>query len=566
MSGFDAHLTPSHPTMLALWNSRVQDTPEAPFLHVFDETVTFAAADAQAEALARALAAAGLAQGDRVALYAQNDPLFVVGVLAGWKLGAIVVPINPMNTARELRYHLEDSGAKALVTLPTLWDEVAAGVVGDTGVDVVITGDFTRWTEDEDGIGTERVAADLDARVPAPAGVTLLRAEDLYAAQPRAAADPAQAAGSGDGRTGASPAAGSVPEPRLTGRDPAFLTYTSGTTGSPKGAVNTHANVTFNAETYTRLVGIAPGQPILAIAPLFHITGSVGHLAYAIRLGSPLVLSHRFQPEAMLRTIRAWRPAFTVGAITALMALADSPALQEGDLESFEVIYSGGAPIAPSLGDRLEQVYGTYIHNIYGMSETASPFTATPRGVRGPVDPASGALSVGKPVYDTEVRLVDPDGVDVAVGEQGEIWGRGPQITPEYWNRPEATAAEITDGWLHTGDVAVRDEDGWIYLVDRKKDMINASGYKVWPREVEGVLYDHPAVSEAAVVGAPDEYRGETVKAYVTLKAGAHTTVEELAEFCRENLSAYKRPRVLEIIDEMPKTATGKIMRRSLRD
>jgi len=550
MKPFSESLTPAHPTMLDAWEHRVRESADQPFLHAFAETLTFGEVDRQAQALATALAGDGVSPGDRVALYTQNDPLFAVGVVAAWKLGAVGVPINPMNTARELRYHLQDSGAVALVTLPTLWDDVAAEVVADTSVRLTVIGRFRRWAAEGDGIREEAVEADVSTATAAPAWVRLASLEEL--------------AGDGDGQSvGAS---GAVSRPDLKPEDPALLTYTSGTTGSPKGAINTHGNLAFNAETYVQMGGLEAGQPILAIAPLFHITGSVGHLSYGIRGGHPLVLSHRFHPIAVLESIRRWRPTFTIGAITALMAIADSPHLQDGDLDSLEVIYTGGAPVAPSLSDRLEKVYGSYIYGAYGMSETASPVTAGPMGERAPVDPESGSLSVGRAVYDTELRIVDESGNDLPDGEYGEIWARGPQITPGYWENPEATAAEITDGFLHTGDVAFRDGDGWIYLVDRKKDMINAAGYKVWPREVEGVLYDHPAVSEAAVVGVADDYRGETVAAFVTLKAGASATEEELTAHCREQLSAYKRPRSIGILDEMPKTATGKIMRRKLRD
>ena len=551
MKPFSESLTPAHPTMLDAWEHRVRESADQPFLHAFAETLTFGEVDRQAQALATALAGDGVSPGDRVALYTQNDPLFAVGVVAAWKLGAVGVPINPMNTARELRYHLQDSGAVALVTLPTLWDDVAAEVVADTSVRLTVIGRFRRWAAEGDGIREEAVEAVPAQATAAPTGVRLASLEEL--------------AGDGDGQSvGAS---GAVSRPQLGPDDPALLTYTSGTTGSPKGAINTHGNLAFNAETYVQMGGLEAGQPILAIAPLFHITGSVGHLSYAVRGGHPLVLSHRFHPVAVLESIRRWRPVFTIGAITALMAVADSAQLRDGDLDSLQTVYTGGAPVAPSLSDRLEQVYGTYIHGAYGLSESASPLTVVLRGERAPVDPESGSLSVGKAVYDTQVRIVGESGQDLPDGEYGEIWARGPQITPGYWENPEATAAEITDGgFFHTGDVAFRDADGWIYLVDRKKDMINAAGYKVWPREVEGVLYDHPAVSEAAVVGVADDYRGETVAAYVTLKAGQSATVEELTAHCREQLSAYKVPRSIGVLDEMPKTATGKILRRMLRE
>jgi long-chain acyl-CoA synthetase len=222
--------------------------------------------------------------------------------------------------------------------------------------------------------------------------------------------------------------------------------------------------------------------------------------------------------------------------------------------------------VAPATVERWERLTGSYIHNFYGLTETTSPSHAVPLGRRAPVDPDSGALSVGLPLPSTEVRIVDLEtGERLPPGEIGELWTRGPQVVPGYWQRPDATAESFTEGFLHTGDVGKMDAEGWFYIVDRAKDMINASGYKVWPREVEDVLYQHPAVREAAVVGVPDPYRGETVKAYISLRPGADTDPGELAMYCKERLAAYKYPRQVEILPDLPKTASGKILRRELR-
>jgi long-chain acyl-CoA synthetase len=243
---------------------------------------------------------------------------------------------------------------------------------------------------------------------------------------------------------------------------------------------------------------------------------------------------------------------------------ADGPALA-----TLTKIYSGGAPIPPSTVTAFEDLFGQYIHNIYGLTETTSPSHAVPLHSRAPVDPASGALSVGVPVYDTVVRIIGEDGGDLPPGEIGELVTEGPQIVAGYWNKPEETARALPGGALHTGDVGYMDADGWFYLVDRKKDQINVAGYKVWPREVEDVLYEHDAVREAAVVGVPDAYRGETVRAYVSLKPGIDDDGQlpgELIAHCKERLAAYKYPRQIEVLPELPKTVTGKILRRELRD
>ncbi|GAA4284738.1 hypothetical protein GCM10022261_22690 [Brevibacterium daeguense] len=520
-----------------MWRSAIEAAPDSPFIHSFERTLTFAEVDERADRLAAALHRSGIGPDDRVAVYAQNDPLFVIGLLATWRLGGIVVPVNPMNTARELRYHLADSEARALITIPGLYDTVARDALDGSAVQVTVVGEHQRWVQENSAIRIETVPVPTEL----PAGVIT-----------------AEAAYSSPGELPAEPGSGAA--------DTAVLTYTSGTTGRPKGAMNTHGNLVFNAESYIEITGLQTGQPILGIAPLFHITGMVGHIMLAVRAHCPIVLSHRFNAEVMLETIRRRKPVLAVGAITALMALADSPARRDGDFDSLESVFSGGAPIAPALGDRLERVLGAYVHNVYGMSETASPTHAVPRGERAPVDPASGALSIGKPIYNTTCRVVAETGEDCRPGEYGEILSRGPQITPGYWHNPEATAQAFVDGFLRTGDVGFVDEQGWYYLVDRKKDMINASGYKVWPREVEDVLYSHPAVSEAAVVGVADAYRGETVKAFVTLKTGAQATEDELRDYCKANRAAYKYPRQIEVLDELPKTATGKILRRVLRD
>jgi long-chain acyl-CoA synthetase len=256
---------------------------------------------------------------------------------------------------------------------------------------------------------------------------------------------------------------------------------------------------------------------------------------------------------------------FTVGSITVFIALMNAPNANSAALATLTKIYSGGAPIPPSTVTAFSDTFGQYIHNCYGLTETTSPSHAVPLGGQAPVDQASGALSVGVPVYNTIVRIVGEDGHDLPAGEIGELVTSGPQVVPGYWNKPEETAKALPGGALHTGDVGYMDRDGWFYLVDRKKDQINVSGYKVWPREVEDVLYEHTAVREAAVVGVPDPYRGETVKAYVSLKAGRTVTPAELAAHCKERLAAYKYPREVEILDELPKTVTGKLLRRELR-
>ena len=264
--------------------------------------------------------------------------------------------------------------------------------------------------------------------------------------------------------------------------------------------------------------------------------------------------------------MRRDRPTYTVAAITALRSLLSASSAPRDDFGSLRALYSGGAPIAPAFAEEFRERTGASIHNIYGLTETTSPSHAVPLGATAPVDPQSGALSIGVPVFGTTARVVDEDGEPVPIGQLGEIAISGPQVIEQYWNRPDQSAESIIDGELRTGDIGYMNDDGWFFIVDRKKDMINASGYKVWPREVEDYLYGHPAVLEAAVVGVPDPYRGETVKAFVALRDQHACTESELIEYCKRRMAAYKYPREIEFVSDIPKTLTGKILRRELRN
>ncbi|MGI8538340.1 MAG: long-chain-fatty-acid--CoA ligase [Rubrobacteraceae bacterium] len=525
-------------SMADLFEDSAKRVPDTDAIRYFDETISFSELDDLANRFATVLAGRSVEKGDRVAVYLQNNPQFLVALYGAWKRGAAVVPINPMLKGRELEYHLTDSGAKVLVCLESLHRDVAKDVVPDTSVEHVFTTSELDFLPD----GYER---------PNLAGVERIEhegADDFMEAM-----------------RGAEPDA-SVKVP-TSPEDMALLVYTSGTTGRPKGAVETHSNVAYNAEVYRTWMRMDDEDSVLGVAPLFHITGLVGHIAVAGLAGIPLVLYHRPDPAETLRLVEKWRPTFTVGSITVFISLMNAPGARDDSLSSLTKAYSGGAPIAPSITEQFEAKFGVYIHNIYGLTESNSPTHGTPYGTKAPVDENSGALSVGVPVPGCEARLVsleDPSR-EVPVGESGEFAARGPMIFSQYWEKPEETEKAFHDGFFLTGDVAIMDEDGFFYIVDRKKDMINVAGYKVWPREVEDMLYTHPAIREAAVVGMPDEYRGETVKAFVALKDGSSVSEEDLIAHCKENMAAYKYPRSIAFLDEVPKTATGKFLRRELR-
>ena len=522
---------------LSMFRASVSRNPDGDIIRYFGGRITARELDELSDGFAVALAGLGVRAGDRVALYVQNVPQFVIAMLAAWKAGGIAVPVNPMNRARELDAVLRDSGARVLVCLEGLYRDVARAVIEDGGLEtaVVTTSELDYRARDDQRVfaGIER----LDCE----------GAHDMAALIER--------------HRGQSPA-----DVTFGPDDTAFLTYTSGTTGPPKGAMNSHRNVVFNSQAYRQWCGLGPDDVVLGVAPLFHITGLIAGVTTSLLLGAPLVLAYRFEPSVMLETIRDERATFTVGSITVFIALMNAPDAERAALASLTRIWSGGAPIPPSTVKAFQAQFGQYIHNIYGLTETTSPSHGVPYDATAPVDDASGALSVGVPVYNTVVRIVGDDGQDLPAGEVGEIVTSGPMVVPGYWNKPEETAHALPGGALHTGDVGYMDAAGWFYIVDRKKDQINAGGYKVWPREVEDVLYQHEAVREAAVVGVPDAYRGETVKAYVSLRPGQTATAEELIAFCREQMAAYKYPRQVEFLDELPKTVSGKLLRRELRD
>ncbi len=418
----------------------------------------------------------------------QNVPQFYVSLLAIWLVGGIVVPLNTMYRERELRYYFRDSGCRAVICLESFYEVVSASVP-DSAVEFVVT------------------ASELDgAPSPLPFALSSSKRIETPGAIPLIAILT-------DGRANGSPGFESDPS------KPAVLSYTSGTTGPAKGAVNTHANLLWNACAWERYLGVEPSDTLFAIAPLFHITGLVAYVMTGLVTGIPVVLTYRFDPETALGEISRWRATVTVAAITAFVALLESPQISRGALQSLSKAFSGGAPVPEAVIKRFEEVTGHYIHNAYGLTETSSLCIGVPLGTRAPIDSKTGAVSVGR----------------------------------------------VVPG-LFTGDLAIKDNDSWIYVLDRTKDIINTSGYKVWPREVEDVLYEHPAVREACVVGVADQYRGEAVHAVIATRVGAEVpTQDELIAFCRSRLAAFKCPRGVTFVDEVPKTTSGKLLRRELR-
>ncbi len=532
-SGTGPDTTPD--SLVAAWRARVAKNPDGTALRYFDGVLSAREADAASDALAAAFEARGTGRGDRVGVYLQNVPQYALVLLALWKLGATALGLNPMYRRQELRRIVEDSGAVGVVCA----DEDVHETLG------TLAGSTVRWLISTSALDYQsrndpRVFATTERLAPAPDG-------DLVAL-----------IGEFEGR-GPSPV-----EP--TRDDVAFLTYTSGTTGPPKGAMNTHGNVLSVVGTCASWMGVGDGDVVFAMAPLFHITGAVVNATISLLTDTTLVLTGRFHPEVALDAFAEYGVTYTIGSITAYNAIYELPQAGPEHFATAKALYSGGAPIPPATVERFQERFGVSLHNGYGMTETTSAVIAVPPGERAPVHLPSGTLSIGKPLPHLTARVVGPHGDPVPLGEQGELELSGPQVVPGYWGNPKATRRTMPEGRLRTGDVAVIDEEGWVYLVDRLKDQINVSGYKVWPREVEDALYEHPSVLEAAVVGRPDAYRGETVVAYVSLKAGLTSSAEELIAFSRERLAAYKCPRTIHFLADLPKTQSGKIRRAELRD
>ncbi|OZD01289.1 acyl-CoA synthetase [Rhodococcus sp. 06-235-1A] len=521
-------------TILDAWRNRVFDAPDRPALAYFDTVLTVREVDEASDALAAAMIDRGVSQGDRVGIYLQNIPQYPLMFLALWKIGAVALILNPMYRNRELRTLIDDAEPIALVCDEHDLDAVGTTVGGSTVRLLMSTSGLDLQTRNDPRVfsSTSRVAPRPDD--------DLMGLIDRYRGR-------------------------SIPRFALRSDDLALLAYTSGTTGPPKGAQISHANAFATALDFGERAGLVDGDVVFAVAPLFHITGAMLDAAVALMRDCVLVFAHRFHAAVTLDAFVEHRITYTIGSITVFNAISETAGATRAHFESVKALYSGGAPIPPATVTAFESAFGCYIHNAYGMTETTAGVIAVPPGVRAPVDAVSGSLSIGLPLPRVTLRTLDPSGEPTAPGIAGELEISGPQVVAGYWRNPEASASTMPGGRLRTGDVAIIDAEGWVYLVDRLKDQINVSGYKVWPREVEDALYEHPAVFEAAVVGRPDAYQGESVVAYVSLRHGTTVTPDALVDFARDRLAAYKRPKVVHIIDELPKTQTGKIRRAALK-
>lgn len=493
---------------------------------------------------AAALAAQGVAKGDRVALMLPNMPQYVIGFLAAMRLGAVVVNTNPTYTAPELKHQLTDSGAGTLVLLNLFLPRLQA----------------------------------VQAELPALKRVIVCTADELLGFPARPLVRRAMRRNADWAEPDSLPGAlqfhellrSHPPAPPAVARAPddlALLQYTGGTTGVPRAAMLTHRNLVAN--TLQCIAWLAAGQRgderMLCALPFFHVYGMTVGLLCSNALAANMIVMPNPRPiEQVMEVLQHERATIFPGVPAMYIAIVNHPRAADYDMTSVRACLSAAAPLPIEIQEQFGAITGGRLVEGYGMTETSPLTHANP--VYGQRKPGA----IGVPVSDVEARIISLEtGESIPAGsaESGELVVRGPQVMRGYWNHPEETAHAIdADGWLHTGDIATMDEDGYFFIVDRKKDMINASGYKVLPREVEEVLFTHPAVFEAVVAGVPDPYRGETVKAYVVPKPGAQPSEAEIIAYCREHLAPYKVPRQVEFRSELPKSAIGKVLRRVLVD
>ncbi len=546
-AGVPLTMLPKGDTVVSGFREAMRSDPQHVVIRYFDWSMTMRELDQASDGLAAALQDKGFAYGDRLAVYLQNVPQFVMASLAAWKLGGIVVTVNPMYQARELHEVLSDSGASVLVCHAGERLGMALETAHRAGVKRVLACDARAYQTRHDAraFGTSDSATlvmvdDMDGTALVPECFEALVTASLT-------------------RT---PANHKAP----ISSDVATLIYTSGTTGPAKGVVSTHANVAQSVELYRQWMPLGRNDVILAIAPLVHVTGMLAYVATALWIPATLVLTHRFEVSLFCDMVRETAATFTIGPTTVFVALLESPDVSPDDLKSLTKVYSGGAPVPASIVDRFEAKFGFQMLGIYGMTETTGPTHMAPREHNAPVDQVSGALAVGIPISQTDVLVLDDAHQPVACRVHGELAISGPQVATRYWNKPEESATGFTSHGFLTGDIGFVDEQGWFYIVDRKKDQINVSGFKVWPREVEDTLYRHPAVAECAVVGMPHSYRGEEVCAFIVCRADQPVSEQEIREFCTQHLARFKVPGIVKFVSELPRTASGKILRRLLKD
>jgi len=515
------------------------EVPEKVVIHFMGRELTYKELYQSALKFANYLRSLGVEKGDRVAIMLPNCPQSVIAYYGVLYAGGIVVQTNPLYTERELQYQMADSGAKVILVMDILYPRTMK-IINETSIEnVIVTGikDYLPFPKNLVYPFIQKKQYGFSVKVE-HSGMNHLFTEIMKSAT-----------------------ATEFTVDFDFENDLALLQYTGGTTGFPKGVMLTHKNLIANTMMCDAwMYKCEKGQEIiLGILPFFHVYGMTTVLVLSIMQQGKMVLLPKFDVEQALKTIDKQKPTLFPGAPTMYIGLLNHPDLSKYDLSSIKACLSGSAPLPLEVQEKFEALTGGRLVEGYGLTETSPVTHANPiweNRING---------SIGLPWPNTEAAVLRSGETEVLPpGEVGEIAVKGPQVMKGYWNRPEDTAMTFNDGWFLTGDLGYMDEKGYFYVVDRKKDMIIAGGFNIYPREVEEVLYEHEAIQECVVAGIPDPYRGETVKAYIVLKEGKTVTDKELNEFCRKNLAAYKVPRYYEFRTELPKTAVGKILRRTL--
>jgi len=527
-------------TLLDVVKETVRERPDHTAWVFKGARVTYAEMERLTDAFGAALVALGVQKGDRVALVIPNSPQAIIGQLGAWKAGAIVAPINPLYTERELEYSLNEIGAETVVVLTSFYAKIKA-IQTRTRVRRVVAANikeylppvlrllFTLLKEKKEG---HRIA---------------LQPGDLWMGdllKQHANAQPGVSVGP---------------------QDRAILLFSGGTTGTPKAALGTHQAIvmtTMQLRAYARTALNDWDDTLTLVMPLFHVYGNMALNTSLMARWPMAIVPNPRDIDDLIATIERARPAVLHGVPTLFIALLNHPKIQAGkvDMTSLKICYSAAAPLMAETKHRFEALTGGRLLEAYAMTETMLAAAVCP------VKAAHKEGSVGIPLPDVEVRIVDAEvgEQDMPSGQVGEIIIRAPQIMVGYWERPTETANMIRDGWVYTGDLGYLDEDGYLFIVDRKKDLIKPGGFQVWPREVEEVIATHPAVAEVSVAGITDERQGEAVKAWIVLRPGQEVTADEIRTFCRDKLAGYKVPRQVEFRDSLPKTMVGKVLRREL--
>lgn len=529
-------------TLPQLLRNAAKEYPKHKAIHFMGKELTFKQTFEKASNLAAYLQEIGITKGDRVAVMLPNIPQTVISFYAIMLAGAIVVPVNPLYKEREIEFILNDSGAKAIITLDILYNRVKS-VQEMTSVEQILVTSISEF-------------------LPFPKNLFypfIQKKEYGYIPSVKH-----------EGNTHLLKNIWNLPTADLKEvsidfeEDLAIIQYTGGTTGFPKGVMLTHQNLVANTSMCRQwLYKLEKGkEKLLAIMPLFHVYGMMTVLVLSVMEIYQMILLPKFDATTALKTIEKQKPTVFPGAPTIYIGLLNHPDINKYDLSSIDAAISGSAPLPKEIIDRFEEKTGGKLVEGYGLTE-ASPVTH----VNFVWDHEIVKGSIGVPWPGTDAAVFSPEtGEELPHGEIGELAVKGPQVMKGYWNNPDETELVLKDGWLYTGDLCYMDERGYFYIVDRKKDTIIASGFNIYPREVEEVLYEHPAVQEAAVVGVKDSYRGETVKAFIVLKEGAQTSEDELNKYMRERIASFKVPRIYEFRKELPKSAIGKILRRELKE